>query len=564
MELCLTEDMILQEADPELQLLTPEQAQLMFHELRVQQVELEMQNEELRRAQHELEASRSRYFSLYDLAPIGYLTINDQKLIIEANLNATKLLGVARHELLKKPITSFILPEDQDICYLARKRVFATGELQEFDLRMVRADGSCFWVRIQAVPAGDGECWVTLEDLTERKKAAEEKLAIEQQFQQAQKMESLGVLAGGIAHDFNNILTIIMANCSLARKKPETACDYLLTIENAANRAAELCRQMQAYAGKAQLVQTKINMAALVDDMLKMLSSNVNKNIRIKCDLATDIPFIMGDAGQLRQVIMNLILNASEAIGTAQGEICVTLAKAEVKDGDLNKDHLGKVIPPGRYICLEVADSGYGMDDETKRRLFEPFYSTKFAGRGLGLAATLGIIAAHKGGLQLSSQPDAGATFIIYLPVCKTNTEDAESIPPVLPEKWQGSGTILLVDDEEQIRMVAKAMLETLGFAVVEASNGKEALAVYQENIADIDMVMTDIGMPIMDGYELFSELKKFDSELPIIVSSGFGDAAVLSRIALEDTAGFLCKPYSFDQLQKLLKDVVGKLLPSR
>ncbi len=391
----------------------------------------------------------------------------------------------------------------------------------------------------------------------ERMDAEEVKQNLEKQVLQAQKLESLGVLAGGIAHDFNNILAVIMCYCDLAKQKPEKAAEFVLEIEKASGRAAELCRQMLAYAGKTQFVQSQINLTALVDDVLNLLKSTLPQNAAIKPYLTGDLPSIEGDASQLRQIVMNLIINASEAIGEVQGEIVISLTRTAVRDGQSELDHLGRIIPAGLYLCLEVTDSGCGMDEATKQRIFEPFYSTKFVGRGLGMSAVLGIVTSHKGALQLTSQPGMGTTFKIFLPVHIGETAAEESRPQISLLAWQGSGTILLVEDEPQLKTVAKTLLEALGFSVIEASNGIEALEQYRKNAGDIRVVVTDIGMPLMDGYELLIELKKIDQKLPVIVISGFGDAIVSSRVTPGDVAGLISKPFSFDQLREVLKSVV-------
>jgi PAS domain S-box-containing protein len=399
---------------------------------------------------------------------------------------------------------------------------------------------------------------IFLYDITDRKKADEEKQVFEQQLQHTQKLESLGVLSGGIAHDFNNILTVIIGYCGLTKMNYETAKKHIPIIETAAERAAELCRQMLAYAGKAQLTRSKVNMVTKVDDIVTMLKSTLPQNAVIKTNLTAEIPLIEGDASQLRQVVMNLIINASEAIGTEHGEVGVSLTKINVKAGKSYEDYHGKTIHPGEYVCLEVTDNGCGMDEATKWRIFEPFYTTKFSGRGLGMSAVLGIIKSHDGALQLFSQPGHGTTFKVYLPVTTNGTaisEDQTTSPP--SATWTGSGTILLVEDEDEILLIAKELLEMFGFTVLEAVNGKEALELYKKNAADITFVLTDMGMPVMDGYELFYELKKLKPELPIIISSGYGDAEVSSRIGSDNIAGLISKPYNPDRLCEVLKSVV-------
>ncbi|MDD2736439.1 MAG: PAS domain S-box protein [Desulfuromonadaceae bacterium] len=431
-----------------------------------------------------------------------------------------------------------------------------------FDEQQTTPTGGTLWLRTSKVPLRNEENKVTAvlgiyDDITERKRVLEEKLELEKQFQQTQKLESLGVLSGGIAHDFNNILAIIMGYCSLTKMDYETAEENIPEIEKAAERAAGLCRQMLAYAGKAQLSMVQVNMWTLVDEMVTMLKATLPQNSIIKTDLSTNIPFIKADASQLRQIVMNLIINASEAIGTEQGEIGVSLAKTTIIAGQSDKDHQGKTILPGEYICLEVTDTGCGMDEETKWRIFEPFYTTKFTGRGLGMSAVLGIINSHNGALQLFSQQGKGTTFKVYLPVLKSYPSMGECLnPSISAAPWQGSGTILLVEDEDQIRFLAKSMLQRFGFTVLEAANGKEALELYQKNAADIRLVLTDMGMPVMDGYALFPALKKLNPELPIIISSGFGDVDVTSRIGRDNIAGIISKPYNPNLLGEVLKKV--------
>jgi PAS domain S-box-containing protein len=436
-----------------------------------------------------------------------------------------------------------------------REEVLSKRKTFDKEYRIIRRnDGECRWVHGLGAVKFDSNGNVlsmigTIQDITERKQ-------LEQQLQHTQKLESLGVLAGGIAHDFNNLLAVIIGHCSLATLRPDAAVEHIPQIEKAADRAAELCRQMLAYAGKSQLFMTQVDLGSLVNEMVRMLKSTIKKNVDIKLALSADIPSIRGDASQINQIVMNLIINASEAIGEAQGEVCVSLAKAEISAERAEKDYIGNLIPSGRYLRLEVTDNGCGMDDETKKRIFEPFYTTKFTGRGLGMSAVLGIITAHKGALQLSSHPGHGATFNVFLPIQDDGSDGDESLRQVSPASWQGSGTILLVEDEEQIRQVARILLKELGFKLIEASNGKEALEQYRNNAAEITLVVTDMDMPVMDGYQLFRELNNINPELPVIISSGFGDADITSRIAEGEIAGFLNKPYRFDQLRDVLRGV--------
>ena len=478
-----------------------------------------------------------------------------------------QMFGYEDHEMENSPEAwqKIIFPDDlPGVLEVFDRHVKSLGREPFFnEIRYRHKDGSTVWVICAGRVikwAGDGTpirmvgCHV---DITDRKRLEEEKHFLEQQFQQTQKLESLGVLAGGIAHDFNNILAIIMGYCSLTKMDFEDAEKHIPEIEKAAERAAALCRQMLAYAGKATLTQSQVNMRMLVDEMVSMLKTTTQQNVVIKPELGTDIPTITADASQLRQVVMNLIINAAEAIGDAEGEIDIKLAKAEIKADQQEKDHLNFIIPAGRYICFEVTDNGCGMDDESMRKIFEPFYTTKFTGRGLGMSAVLGIIKAHHGALQLESQLGHGTTFKVYLPVQLSKSETEEAHQKAVSATWHGSGTILLAEDEVQVKSIAIALLQKLGFTVIDAANGKEALELYQQNANDITMVVTDMGMPVMNGYELFYRLKQLDPLLPIIISSGFGEGDIASKIPHEEIAGLINKPYKFEQLRDVLRGVV-------
>ncbi|NTV50654.1 MAG: response regulator [Geobacteraceae bacterium] len=539
-------------------------AKRLLHELQVHQVELEMQNEELRQTQAESNRRDIRFRKFIEETPAGYFAVNREGLYQRVNDSWLRMHGYdSADEIIGQPFSITQVDGNpgtaqQNISALLSGLPIQTGE---FPHRC--KDGSIGYHIFSAHPVYLYGEVVGLEglliDITDHKRAEEEKLHLEHLYQQAQKLESLGVLAGGIAHDFNNLLMIIMGNCSLAKLKPYCAEEYLTSIEKASERAADLCRQMLAYAGKAPFVQSDVNIVELINDMVSMLKSTIAQNVVIQFVPSPHIPSIKADANQIGQIVMNLIINASESIREAEGKVLVLLDKSTIKADEPVRDHLGASIPAGNYVCLEVIDSGCGMDNETKERLFEPFYTTKFTGRGLGMSAVLGIIAKHNGALQLSSAPGKGTTFKVFLPAQGVDyTENKQDQQTEVLEPWQGSGTIMLVEDEEDVRLIAKTMLEGLGFCVLEAVNGKEALELYRKKAAEITMVITDIGMPVMNGYALINELRKLNPELPVIISSGFGDKTIASKIKLEGTAGLLSKPYSFGRLRNVLKRALG------
>ena len=315
-------------------------------------------------------------------------------------------------------------PDDKDMMERhLREDVIAKREPFSKEYRIIHYnDGEIRWVY------GLGEIKIdcngvvcslfgTIHDITDRKKLEDERVMLEQQLLHAQKLESLGVLAGGIAHDFNNLLTIIIGNCALAKMDAAKYEHNISEIEKASERAATLCRQMLAYAGKVQFARVQVHFAALVDEAVNVFKSSLPRNIEIKLDISPDILPVKGDASQMSQIVLNLIINAAEAIGVAPGKIRVSLATSVIEAGQQVRDHQSKAIQPGWYSCLEVSDNGCGMDNETRQRIFEPFYTTKFTGRGLGMPEVLGIIMSHGGALQLSSHAGEGTIFKVYLPV---------------------------------------------------------------------------------------------------------------------------------------------------
>jgi PAS domain S-box-containing protein len=435
----------------------------------------------------------------------------------------------------------------------------ASGGIFSEDLLMKKKDGSLIWCNLvgQAMDpknSAEGSIWSML-DITDRKRAEEERLQLEQQFHHAQKMEGLGVLAGGIAHDFNNILTVILGHCHMVREGFIPEHDFIDTfskIEAAGSRAADLCRQMLTYAGKSPLVQTRVNLWLLVDEVVRMLQAAIKKNVTIKLDFKRVVPEITGDSGQIQQIVMNLIINAAEAIGDANGTIRVALTRVLIKSDQVETDTFGTVIEAGGYICLEVTDSGIGMDEETQKRIFEPFFTTKFTGRGLGMSAIHGIVTAHGAHLQMSSRLNVGTTFKVLFPVPSAPyTVEAASTPAVTSEKV--GGTILLVDDEQVLRDMGSDLLEAIGFATLTAENGKKAVEIYRERSGEIDVVLLDLTMPEMGGIETYHELRKINPTVPIIFCSGYGMDSVEDVITDDPHAGFVQKPYNPAELRSAL-----------
>jgi signal transduction histidine kinase/CheY-like chemotaxis protein len=399
-----------------------------------------------------------------------------------------------------------------------------------------------------------------IRDITERRRAEEERRKIEEQMRHTQKLESLGVLAGGIAHDFNNLLMAILGNTDLAllRLPPSApARENLEEIVRASHRAADLCQQMLAYSGKGRFVVELLDLSAVVREMIHMLQVSISKKAVLRCDFAERIPAVEGDATQLRQVILNLITNASEALGEQSGSITLSTGHRECDRAYLADCILGADAREGPYVFVEVRDSGCGMDAATLPRIFDPFFTTKFTGRGLGLAAALGIVHGHTGALKVASEPGKGSTFTVLLPAAAGPAASPRSDQPSAGS-WQGSGTVLLADDEEMIRAAGREMLEWLGFRVLTARDGVEALERFRDSAGGVVCVLLDLTMPRMNGDEAFQELRRIAPDVPVVLSSGYTQQDVARRFPGRGPAGFIQKPYTLDRLREVLRGVLG------
>ena len=394
-------------------------------------------------------------------------------------------------------------------------------------------------------------------DITNMKQAEEARLNLEKQLLHAQKLESLGVLAGGIAHDFNNILMAIMGNADLALmriNKESPATENLHRIEKAAAQAADLAKQMLAYSGKGKFIVENIDLNILLEEMLHMLEVSISKKALLRLNLHTPLPSVEADATQMRQIVMNLVINASEAIGDKSGVIAITTGCMDCDRKYLKDVWLDENITAGLYVYLEIADSGCGMDKDTLSKLFDPFFTTKFTGRGLGMAAVLGIVRGHKGAIKVYSELNRGTTFKILLPASDRPAELFNGHKPA--DDWQGSGKVLLVDDEETVRGIGREMLQELGFTVITADDGSEGVLAFKEN-PDIAFVILDLTMPHMDGEQCFRELRQLKPDVKVIMSSGYSEQEVAGKFIGKGLAGFIQKPYKLS----VLKDAIKRIL---
>ena len=405
-------------------------------------------------------------------------------------------------------------------------------------------------------------------DVTKRKQDEKERLSLERQVQHAQKLESLGVLAGGIAHDFNNILMAILGNADLALHELSPHApgrDNIQEIEKASRRAAELAKQMLAYSGKGHFVIGSIELNELVEEMGHLLEISISKKVVLKYNFADSLPLFYGDAAQARQIIMNLITNASEAIGDKSGVIALSTSAMDCDRAYLNSINetlqagLKDPLPEGIYTCLEVADTGCGMDAEIIGKIFDPFFTTKFTGRGLGMAAVLGIVSGHKGAIKIFSEVGKGSTLKVLFPANEIQgSENMDRDKESAKERgWLGSGTILIADDEETVCAVEKQMLKLLGFDVLTAFDGQEAVDVFREHTDEIACVLLDLTMPRMDGEQAFREIRRIQPDAKVILCSGYNEQDATERFTGKGLAGFIQKPGSMATFRKLLKEIL-------
>jgi PAS domain S-box-containing protein len=480
-----------------------------------------------------------------------------QGVILTWNSGAERVYGYPAAEAVGQPMTMLIPAErlDEEADILAR---IGRGEsVEHFETVRRKKGGELIDVSLTVSPIRNRNGVIigashVARDITERKR-------FDEQLRHTQKLESLGVLAGGVAHDFNNLLTGILGNTSLALETLSTnnpARGLLRDVINASERASHLTRQLLAYAGKGRFIIEPINLSGLVLEISSLIQASIPKNVQLRLELSEDLPLIQADSSQLQQLVMNLVINGSEAIGPdVNGTVLVTTG-TQVVDEHYLMTTLGaqSELVPGRYITLEVHDTGCGMDEGTLARIFDPFFTTKFTGRGLGLAATQGIVRGHKGALKVYSTPGKGTTFKVLFPATEEVTAVKTAPAPLVLGKNE---LVLVIDDEEIIRRTAKSMLERYGYTVVLAENGKEGVGLFQVLAEKVSVVLLDMTMPIMSGEEAFRRLTAIKPGIKVVLSSGYNEVEAIRRFTGKGLAGFIQKPYSSMALAEKIRSVL-------
>ncbi len=499
---------------------------------------------------------------IYGVDTEGRITFANPAAARQLGWETQELIGMCAHELVRHARLSTQPCQDLECIVCGSMRTGAMQRVADHVFR--RRDGSVLPVDFVSAPIFERGVLtgavIVFRDVSERKQAEEERRQLEARFQQAQKLESLGMLAGGLAHDFNNLLLSVLCNASLASEKLEAESeirDYLDKIVKSGRRASELTRQMLAYSGQATYDVAPLALNGLVAEIADLVRAALPKLVQLQLDLAPELPNIEADGTQVQQVVMNLLINAGEAIGNRAGRVTARTSMRVLSTAELKPNYVGHPLTAGPYVCLEVVDDGCGMTTETLARIFDPFFTTKATGRGLGLSALLGIVRSHHGAVHVDSAPGAGTTFTVLFPpatarptVRRAPAREYERLPP--------GSTVLVVDDEPDIREVVQAVLEARGARVLVAEDGMAGIAQFRAHAHEVDIVLLDMTMPGMGGEVVFREILSIRPDARVVVASGYTEQDALAR--LDDDrrmAGFVHKPYT----AQALVDKIGAAL---
>ncbi len=526
---------------------------------------------QLSAAEAAVRASEEQFRLIFESAPDGILTSDPEGRIVHANRQVHAIFGYEPGTLVGRTIED-LMPDTMRVMHRGHRATYAAQGAprrmgQDSDFPALRRDGTEFRVEVGLSPVHLGGKRLVLafvSDITERKEAEARRIQVESKMIETAKLESLGVLAGGIAHDFNNLLTGILGSASLASMEVEDLGgnaelrESITTIEETAKRAGDLCKQLLAYAGKGRFVVESLNLTTLLEQMIELVRASVSKHIELRFDLDPGVPPVVMDATQIRQVVMNLVINASEAIHEQHGKITVMTGVRYCDAAFLRGALIHEGLAEGHYVYLSVTDTGCGIGPDDIRKIFEPFFTTKFTGRGLGLSAVLGIVRGHQGTMTVTSKPGEGTTFLLLLP---PSLRQATPQPARTPSRvaWRGVGTVLVVDDETEVRRTSARMLQALGFTVLTAADGIEAVEEFQKDPGGVDLVLLDLTMPRRDGYETFNELRRLRPSVRVLLMSGFNQAEATSRFGADVPVGFLPKPFTGEELTQAVREALGQ-----
>ena len=520
---------------------------------------------ERQRAEQSLRESEERLRTVIQHMPVLMVAFDQQGSIVAWNRECEQVTGYKADEMIGNPsATERLYPHaTQRMAMMAEWR-WPPRDYRGREWELTCKDNTVrtvSWSNIsKAFPVADWSSWVIGIDITAAKRAQAEREQMQSKLLQTQKLESLGVLAGGIAHDFNNLLTGILGNAGLALLRLEAssaARECIQRVISASERAAELTRQMLAYAGKASFEIRPISLSEHILETTHHLTATISKKVSFDLRLGDGLPAVEVDPAQIQQLAMNLIINAAESCGDGPGTVIVSTRQTNVEEGQHEQWFTGGTLSPGSYVCLEVQDTGCGMDEDTVAKIFDPFFTTKFTGRGLGLSTVLGIVRAHRGSLQVKSSPGQGSTFRVLLPASERALGDQTHED--LVGGLSGRGLILVVDDELFVLQVARRILEGYGYDVVTAENGRQGLEIFRQRSKDVSLVLLDKTMPDLDGEETYRAMKAIDPNLLAILTSGYQETEVTTHFLSHELAGFVQKPYLPETLAFKVKQALQR-----
>jgi signal transduction histidine kinase/CheY-like chemotaxis protein len=532
--------------------LTPEEAQRLVHELEVHQAELEIQNEELLHARAELEKTLAEYTELYDFAPIGYFTLGIDGTIRAVNLTGGALLGVECSSLLGRRLGMYLAEGSRVPFADFLDKLFASGTGGACEVVFDVKGKSPLIAQIEATASRSREeCRAVVFDVTERRK-------LEEQLRQAQKMEAVGLFTGGVAHDFNNMLTAIIGYGETIRENihagDESLRENIEQVLKAAGRAADLTARLLAFSRKQLTILEPVIIDAVIDDISKLIRRVIGADIELTFAFSCDKLVIMADVGQIEMALMNLATNARDAMPRG-GRLSISTKQVLVEKGS---ESLYDLKVPGRYALVSVADTGSGISKDSLEKLFQPFYTTKEMGKGTGLGLSIvhGIVKQHNGSVMVDSQPGAGATFKIYLPLFEGREVRPERKMPA--PLVRGTETILLAEDEEMVRLFMGRILENAGYTVIPAENGEEALTRFKEN-DDIALVLSDVVMPGKSGNQMFEEMRRIKPGVKVIFISGYTPDIMQSKGLDASVVDFITKPFQKSDVLAKIREVLDR-----
>jgi len=509
------------------------------------------QHERLQLAEKDLLASQLRLRRIIDGVLEAIVVVDDAGRFLDANLAAERVFGVEPDGLIGWNISEFKEPGNH-LENVWQRLQEGTSPLIEFQI--CRSQGTLIDAEAYYVPAIlPGRHLLVVHDITERKLMEKQRAELEAQIQQVKKQEALAVLAGGVAHDFNNLLATMLGNANLASMvvEPDSkVMSYMAAIEKAAMRAAKLTRQMVAYTGQGKYHKGEVDLNLVLREAMLHFSDSMPPQVNVHLLLSDRLPFVQGDSTQFSEILVNLLTNAVEAMEPGRGSRLLLRTRGEYLDqAAIDRGSWALPVAQGYYTTVEVVDEGIGMGPDVVDRLFEPFFSTKFAGRGLGLAEVIGVVRNHGGGVQVQSEPGKGSSFKIFLPSMRAprSAHPRESSPA-----WRGEGQILVVDDEKDERNKVRGMAEELGFTVIEAANGMAAVELFRLRHGDLALVLLDLSLPLADARVALGEIQKIDINVPVVVGCPYWEKE--GDLPVEVQVGSLRKPYRLAEFRGLLQ----------